>query len=263
MKRFFTLLFLTSVLLSCEKKIDVNIKNAKPKLVVSGFITNENKSHTINITKSGNINDVNFEYVNNASITISDNEGNIYPLTLTDSGKYTTPIFQGISGNIYTLNILHENNSYEAISIMPELVPLNSIDYIEENFSFDKKISVIYYYWTDPVATGNYYRYFDHVKGQTYLQSPTEYQLYDDRFSNGNNIERDGYETYNSGDTVVAHLVSIDENVHRYYEQLSDVASGGPGGQGIPYNPQTNFNSNEVLGYFGAWNIDTLQIIIP
>ena len=64
------------------------------------------------------------------------------------------------------------------------------------------------------------------------------------------------------GGEIELKLYSIDEGIYNYFFQLDDILFWKrrylpP----VPYNPLSNF-SNGALGYFAAWNIDSVTMTL-
>ena len=85
-------------------------------LVVYGMVTNENGPHEITILKTKKINSKVNEPVKGANVSISDDKGDIVPLTEDSVGKYHTPeTFAGQIGAKYKLDIeLQDGKQYES-----------------------------------------------------------------------------------------------------------------------------------------------------
>jgi hypothetical protein len=85
-------------------------------LVVYGMITTENGPHEITIYQNRQIGEISFDFVGHAIVSLSDDVGNIIPLTEASNGRYLTPgAFAGQIGTKYKLNILLQNGKqYES-----------------------------------------------------------------------------------------------------------------------------------------------------
>ena len=85
-------------------------------LVVYGMITTENGPHEITIYQNRQIGEISFDSVGHAIVSLSDDAGNIIPLTEASNGRYLTPgTFAGEIGTKYKLNIvLPDGKQYES-----------------------------------------------------------------------------------------------------------------------------------------------------
>ena len=129
--------------LSCEKKIDWDIKpNQNQLIVVEGIITNEKKSHLITLTKSSSEMNSKPNPVSGATITIV---GGTFSDVLKEnpagSGHYfTDSSFIGITGTQYVLTISYENKAYYANAHM---IPVTPIEAFKFSYSESKKMNKI------------------------------------------------------------------------------------------------------------------------
>ena len=152
-----TILIITTLFSSCEDKIDLDLKTADPKLVVDAMITNELKVHTVklNISTSYFYNEP-APTASGATVSISDNEGNIYLLTETLPGVYQTAgNVQGKIGNTYTLKIIYNGKEYTSVSTMRRSVNIDSLGYKESEF--DEGFYHLLMFAQEPPGKGDYY----------------------------------------------------------------------------------------------------------
>ena len=96
---------------SCKELYDPKINIIETPLVVDGLITDQAKSYSIKLTKAlpyNNNNVIDYTGVSKATVTVSDDAGNTYNFTESDSvGVYkSNPAeFIGVPGRYYTLHI--------------------------------------------------------------------------------------------------------------------------------------------------------------
>ncbi len=88
---------------SCSTKLDLDIPNLPPQIVLTGFITNDSII-SIKISKTSPISEDNFEKVNNATVKLYKNNQFIENLTKTDDGLYMSSVTASI-GIVYTVII--------------------------------------------------------------------------------------------------------------------------------------------------------------
>ena len=107
---------ITLIFQSCIYEFTPKTGDLGNLLVVYGMVTNENGPHEITILKTKKINSKVNEPVKGANVSISDDKGDIVPLTEDSVGKYHTPeTFAGQIGAKYKLNIeLQEGKKYES-----------------------------------------------------------------------------------------------------------------------------------------------------
>ncbi|HAS43330.1 MAG TPA: hypothetical protein DCS93_22815 [Microscillaceae bacterium] len=196
------LLLLTLVTFtSCEEKIDKSLLTGEPKLVIHGLITDQEGPYFVRITRSStdltqkfNLEQElavsrEFEAINNAQVTISDDQGNVdslqfWDVDLTqdgglgewvDQGLYSTTHIQGVAGRTYTLTVTHEGQVYQAVATIPTEPP--TIDEVKYTKSQDKlndsRVPLISF--EEPQQQKNYYRFFylpytvDPITNELYL----------------------------------------------------------------------------------------------
>jgi hypothetical protein len=122
---------ITLIFQSCIYEFTPKTGDLGNLLVVYGMVTNENGPHEITILKTKKINSKVNEPVKGANVSISDDKGDIVPLTEDTVGKYHTPeTFAGQIGAKYKLNIeLQEGKKYESDFV--ELLDVPDISELE------------------------------------------------------------------------------------------------------------------------------------
>ncbi len=248
----FTLL----VFASCEKVIDVDLKNAIPKIVIEGIIDNSGKPAKVVISKSvafsiGNV----YPAVTGATVKITDNTNNVFVLNETAPGIYTNVALVGVIGKTYLLSVLAEGKNYTASSTIQRTAPLDTLT--QETISFGTETQkIVNAFFSDPVGFGDNYQIVQTIngKGDKYVH------IADDSFSDGSSAP---FQIFGSttklktGDVVNVELRFIDKNVYRYLKGIADLADGDT----VPADPVSNI-SGGVLGYFSAHTTETKTIVI-
>jgi hypothetical protein len=122
---------ITLIFQSCIYEFTPKTGDLGNLLVVYGMVTNENGPHEITILKTKKINSKVNEPVKGANVSISDDKGDIVPLTEDTVGKYHTPeTFAGQIGAKYKLYIeLQEGKKYESDYV--ELLDVPDISELE------------------------------------------------------------------------------------------------------------------------------------
>lgn len=259
-KYSFLLAFLiASVLLSCEKVIDLNLPTTAPKIVIEGIFTDLNVRHTISISTTVNFDASNTKKpVSGATVSLKEENGPTINFTEDSPGNYLSTRYKGIPGKKYTLTVTLNGQTYVATSIMPLAVPIKSLNQIELSF-FGETKKFVQVNYQDPAGIPNYYynRLFVNKlkRSSFYLES--------DRFNDGrlvqNTIFNDEPDLV-AGDKVQVQLLTIDENVYKYLFSITQIdGNGGP--PTAPANPTSNFN-NGALGYFSASTLTTDSLTI-
>jgi hypothetical protein len=256
-----TIYLITGIVLfsSCEKVIDLELKNADPKIVIEGSITNQSENHFVRISKTIPFEQSSiFNGVKGAQVTLKSSAGLSVAFTETTEGVYRSPRLRGTPGLTYTLDVLIEGKTYSAKSTMPSPVIPDSVGFKTLSFFGNSNIYPTVYY-NDPPKIQNQYRYILKINGK--LQGDL---VFEDRFNDGNAVSDviiyDGDDDIKSGDIVDIEMQSIDRNVFKYFFALSQI--GGNGGPPVaPANPVSNF-SNGALGIFNACTKSSKSIVL-
>ncbi len=243
---------------SCEKVIDVTVKDSKPQIVIEANIVNDSAACFVSITKTVNFsNDNNFPGVEGASVILCDNLGNTETLQMQSSGIYKSSSLFGVEGRTYSMNIIAEGKKYYATSTMPYQTNLDTITV--DSISFGGKISKqVTPHYTDPLNIKNYYHFRIFVNSKMDKNVLVDNDNYTDgrmvAFPLSNELK------INSADSVRIEMQCIDKSVYLYYFSLSQ-SLNGPNSTGAPANPVSNF-SGGCLGYFSAHTRSSKSIII-
>ena len=256
------------LLTACTEVIDVNINATDPQVVVEAGI-GLNEYANVYLTKSIDLNAPDyFVGINNATITLTDNQGNSENLTSVSGGLYKSVSMKGKAGNTYSISINTGNNKITAFSKIPALIPIDSFTVVNSIYPgggpprgnqkapfYELKLK-----YTDPANEENFYRILSYYNGK--LQNRNS--IFDDRFTNGKQMESTLI-IYNDsakiGDTIRVELQCIDKPIFNYFESMGNGGMGGPRGSSSPANPYTNLNG-AILGYFSAHTAERKEWIL-
>lgn len=265
-------LFITIVTLftSCEDVVDIDLNSTDPRLVIEasinwekGTLGNEQK---IKLTLTAPYYDVEITPANGANVTVVDSNNNIYNFIEDGiTGIYRNSTFTPILNETYTLTINYQSEVYTATEI---LVPVVAIDYIEqedEGGFLGDEIELKAYY-TDPGNEENYY-FFEFLN--TNITNIPDLEVYDDEFSDGNQI----FGFYSHKDIEVGDLVAI--NIYgtseRFYNYMSILIEQSGENNG-PFETQpTTVRGNCInqtnpenfpLGYFRLSETDSINYTV-
>lgn len=251
-------------LAACEKVIDLDIKDNTNALVIEGNIVEGANTHYISLSQSLALDqNSTFPAVADATVVVSTDAGATDTLNYIGEGKYQTHTITGEAGRTYLLTVLHQGKQYTASSTMPSsIVPLDSLKSIAFEFGGETAIGVVPIY-TDPMASGNNYRFITSVNGQR----DTGYEQWNDDVNNGviNGrplILNDRDLDIKSGDNVTVEMQCVNKDTYTYFYTLSEIEGNGPGGGTTPANPPNNIIGG-ALGLFSAHSSQTQTITIP
>lgn len=292
---FKTLIFsliLSSMLMSCEDVIQLDVPKTDPYLVVDGSITNLAGEQVIKLSKSQDLLSLaTVEGVKNATVKVTDDLGKVYEFKdLKNNGKYIwTPAkptdIMGVVGRSYTLEINAEGEKYTAISKLNRVPKIDSIVYKLDDANIrqrgtgkpDKGYDAVFYA-TDPKGVGDCYR-VKIYKNDTLKNSADNIVIAYDAIGNKSPIG-DGLtfirplrrlastELYRENDRVRVELLSITEAHFDFWTQLrQELNNAGlfarPAAR-IPSNiNNVNANSSkEASGWFGTSAISSMEVKI-
>ncbi len=284
-----TILFLVcalGIIAGCEKEITVDVPLSERKLVVEGYIEQGAHPYVI-LTKSNpyfaaiDSNSLIDLLVLNAIVTVSDGaitdtlaitfDANIFPFLIYRSNNITGQI-----GSTYSLTIRHEGNTYFSSTTIPAPIPLDSLWFKVQPGK--DTLGFVWAHLTDPVATGNNYRWFAKRIGKDEKFIAPIGSVFDDKFVNGksfdfaynrgsvpnSNAEDDkndeqGY--FKIGDEIVVKFCTIDKANFLFWRAAEIEVSNN----GNPFASPNTIPSNITgdAGAFGVWGgygvaLDTL-----
>ncbi len=215
---FLAICFLFS---ACEDVVTVDLEDGDQQLVVDAWITNQMKPQVVRLVRTSPYFDSSpSPAVTGATVSITDNEGNVFSFEDANNGDYIwTPVVGnpfGKVGNTYTLSIETEGKEYTAESTMNRIMEIDSIgsEYREEDLGEPEGIYASLFA-TDLEGAGDSYWIKTYKNGQ-FLNKPQEMNLaYDAGFTAGAMI--DG----------VVFIVPIREAINRIPDTVDDAVDDG------------------------------------
>ncbi len=253
MKKILILLVFFGIMTSCEDVIDVDLNTAEPRLVIEAninLLVDNTSESIVKLTTTAPFFENQIPEVSNATVTITDGNGIIYPFQYTENGKYISDLIPQQNLD-YTLHIFYEGENYTATTRLKTAVPLEFVTQRDDG-GFSGEDIELKAFFTDPGGIDNYY-FFEGLSS-----AGNSYDALDDEFFDGNTIF--GYyliEDLAQGDVVTFNLYGVDKPFYNFMfillQQTGD-ASDGP----FETQPATvrgnivNENSPEnfPLGYF-------------
>lgn len=250
MKNLLLIILGASVLVSCQKVIDVELNEASPKYVIEGGLNDVSATRQIKITKTRAFSEDNtFESVSNAFVTIGDNAGNLDTLKYVSEGIYKASSALATPGRVYALTVKIGKETFFSTSQMPEIVKLDTL-YITDFLGFGDTIKLANIGYKDPAGVKNYYRFNSKLNDK----ENNDIIILNDQFNDGKKAKinlsyaGDNRKT-NEGDTLTIEMQSIDKDVYNYFFTLNQTIRQN---SAAPTNPQSNI-SGGALGYFNAY----------
>ncbi|MBK9288078.1 MAG: DUF4249 domain-containing protein, partial [Flavobacteriales bacterium] len=244
---------------ACTKEIDLDLDDKSNKVVIEASVNEGTGPHTVRLSRSVAFDTPNdFPAISNATVVLSDDQGNSEQLIETSPGMYSSSTLAGVQGRNYQLSTTVSGTTYTAQCRMPPAVPLDTVR-IDSLFVFGTYEKLIFGACSDPVGTGNNYRYVVRVNGER-LKG---FVLQNDLLEDGHTIEQplnfgDDAKLY-SGDLVEVTMECITAEVYRYF--FSHAQNIG-GDTSAPSDPPSNI-SGGALGYFSAHTASTKNTVVP
>ncbi|PIB35797.1 hypothetical protein BFP72_10525 [Reichenbachiella sp. 5M10] len=256
-------LILAWTMTSCYyDRIDLDLNTEDPKLAVEAWITDLDEPQYIELSRTVNyLGEQDIDHVTEAIVTLNDEVEDI-ALVQQEEGKYYLPDdWQPRLGNLYTLTILLDGETYsasETMRVCPEIEnPYSELEDFETLFddqSYDEDTYKITFSFQDSLGLGDGYYLIDYLKGSLSGDSIINGAVTNDRFFDGE-YQLDVSVTSSErpfflDDEAVVELHAIGKEATLYISDLNSEAFGGADPfAGPPANLRTNI-SNGAVGYF-------------
>jgi len=180
------------------------------------------------------------------------------------------PYLLGETGKTYELNIEYDNKKLNAITTIPDVVPLDSV-YVQVHQNVDT-LYRLFVVLDEPPALGNFYRYFTQQNNNPMY--PGLSSVFDDLFTNGRQfyfpLDRgqprseefilDTYGYFTIGDTIGIKFCAIDKPHYDFWRTLEFSADAiGPfsGAVAVAFN----IKGEGGIGNWGGYAAYETQII--
>ena len=279
------------ILWGCERKIDLDLNDTEPKLVVEANIENGTAPVVVLTKSTGYFSKITPEilsgsFVHNAEISISNGVKTHvlkeYQLPLPggysfyyysiDSSNLSTA-FLGELNTSYSMTIQSEGEQYQSSTTIPDLnKQVDSLFWRPADGGSDTNRVKILVRVTDPPGYGDYIRYLTKINDQPEFLAPSP-SVYDDLFVDGTSYEvqlDEGFDRNSDsssrkflrGDTVTFKLSGINKQTFDFWRtwEFAQASVGNPFSS--PTKVIGNI-SNDALGYFAGYATQYHTIIIP
>lgn len=283
---------LASMLMACEKAVDIIPSNLDQVLVVEGSIEN-NQPPVVVLTRSLaffeqlSAQDFANSFVRNANVFVSDGtrrvrlteyrrqvgNANFYFYSVDSSNP--AQIMIGQLNTRYALEIETDGKRYTANTSIPALSrKIDSLWWQTVPSSKDSTLAVVFSKVTDPKGFGNYTRYFTSVNDSAFLPGTTS--VFDDQFVDGTtydvqvfrgfnrNVEFDpetfGY--FKRGERVRVKLSNIDKATFDFWRTWEQNQSNVGNPFGVPVKVLSNLSAG-ATGIFAGYASQITSVNIP
>jgi len=150
---------LIMILFGCTEPYHLQTSNFEEALVIEATITNELKTQQIKLTKTYKLEENGSDFVENATVSIEDDLGNMYPFIEGNEIYESQNPFQAIAGRKYRLTILTEGKTYTSTQeILTSANPIQNIEVNDINFGGERGAEIKIKAF-DTSNSSKYYRY--------------------------------------------------------------------------------------------------------
>ena len=232
-----TALSLMGLLASCTDVVDVEVQQGPTRLVIQASLdwekgTTGNEQLVKLSTSTEFFDTTNNTAVTGASVSITnDTSGAEFIFTDQNNGEYTTTEFVPVLNQSYTLNVVHDGETYTAQETLMPVTDITDL-YQDREDGFDDEELELHVEFTDPANEENYYFFKFQREGDLL----PEFEVGDDEFVNGNEIdwwyeleedeETDKIDVLKPGDVVAIEMYGISEAYYDYMDILIDQIGG-------------------------------------
>lgn len=284
MKKIFYVMLISLFIMTvaCEKNTTIELGELERELVITSFISPNNKTTEVNVTWSRSLfglqkNDILFDIITYAKVEISTLDGTSVSLPFDEKNQlYSIDAdrFPIISGQTYQLKVvLPDGKTATSKCTVPRKINsslnIETIDSLKNGSYYELGIDIG---WDDLINQKNYYRIHAFVDQTLVSEDATilnnfervkftnEFDVYDDiLFENSKIILRNGfYYNYYFGDfegeivskKIICYLLNTDENYYNYHNTINSNLE-------IDFysEPSLIFSNIEGgIGCFGAYN---------
>jgi hypothetical protein len=290
--RLLFILFISVLLASCEKEVDIEPNSSPETLVVDGFIENgmpavvyltRSFSYFSNLSAAA----VSNSFIRDAAVTLSDGSRTsvLRPYEIKSGASalvvYTADtanpagIIAGRFGTRYTLSINWQGKVYQSTTTIPNIARrIDSLWWLPSPGNADTSLTIVMARARDPQGLGNYIRYFTSRNDSSFL--PGLNSVFDDNIVDGttydiqifrgenrnSEINNDLYGYFRRGDTVAVKIANIDKDTYDFWRTWEQAQSNVGNPFGTPVRVLGNV-SNGALGVFCGYGAQVSQLIIP
>lgn len=278
MKKYIKLSVLLAVFITfiaCDDKIDVDVSEGAPRLVIEASLDWEKgtlgNNQTIKLSTSTPYfqNTLNTSVIG-ATVTVTNNDSNaVFNFTDQNDGTYTINTFIPVLNDSYTLEVLYDGETYTATE---NLIPISGINEVFQSLEggFDDELLDVNITYNDPAQLGNHYMTRLQEVGDLFPSIETR----SDEFTNGNVQDEffekdddpdDPTEQFNPGDEVNIKLYGISEQYYNFITLLIEqYDSAGNPFASTPAEIRGNCvnvtnESNYAFGYFRVTEFDQVN----
>ncbi len=272
------------IVTSCEKTIELDVKQTAPQVVIEGLLTDKEGMQYVKVGQTvGFYTTGSTPRITDAMVAVSDDEGermvfehnpNDHPDSL---GYYLPdPSYKGEIGHTYTLSVTIGEDLYTASDKLLPVTEISALtseindeerEYLREN-NIDGPIEreryhEVFLFAEEPQERKDFYLFKFYRNGQVLRDDDNEIYVVDDT-SLGESIDDIPIAGFFAPREVArVEMFSITRPGFLYYQDLTNIL-GNDGGMFSPppANPRSNL-SNNALGFFQVSAIAVSTFVIP
>lgn len=268
-KYIFWVLIISMGCLSCQKVIQVDLKDADEKYIVDALVTDSIGLSYVKLSKTTSFYTSNLENTRIAdALVIVTNETTNQAYTFVEEtlGIYKHPTLVTAPGETYRLMIVIDKDTITANNTVPaQKVEIDSLYVRKSEFSFIGDMHEGVPAYKDPIGLGNNYLLWGFLNGK----NTTAASFTNDEFRDGQvnksavsfrtvDFEKEtNLNEFLNGDTLTVALHNVTKPVYTFFSTLFQNSSAIVGN---PANPTSNVNG-KAIGVFVASTVSYKSII--
>jgi len=277
MKKLTILLFsaFVAILSSCTKVVDLKLNEPQSNIAVEGMISNQPGGSFVKLAYTkGYLSADARMVVNDAQVSVRDDEGNLTLFTTSDDeGLYLPPAdFVGKVGATYTLDVQYDGGSVSAQSLMRDTVSGTNVNVVKAEVSHPYLDAGYYLFATIKKyqATDGYYKADVFINGVKKMTTASDIVVFDDiLFEQNEELVVDlafweesleDEQKPKPGDVITLQLTSLNKETYDYLNALSETPMQGGLFGNTPANVPSNIEGG--LGWFQASAFSNPQKVV-
>ncbi|MBH2004493.1 MAG: DUF4249 domain-containing protein [Sphingobacteriia bacterium] len=258
------------VFAGCEKIVNIDLKDAPPRLVIDASIIWQKGTtgnlQTIKLTTSTGYFQTQIPKVTGATVTITNSANTVFNfIEVSNTGNYVCNNFKPVLNERYTLTVTYNNQTYKADEVLTPTPEINEIEQ-RNDLGFNSDEIGIKINFNDFANQNNFYLFNFVVPSKVF----PEYQVLDDQFNQGSKMSWLYSDTaLKINDKLTLTLFGISKPYYNYMNIIIKNTGSGAGNpfQSPPANARGNIlnlnNPNDfVYGYFSLSESDQKEYVI-
>ncbi len=252
--------YLMAFTMACEEVVQLDVNQVPVAYSIDGVVTNKYRRHYVKIKKAVDFYNADpAPDVKDARVKVSDNEGNVYPYSWSEtSHAYLSDIvFSGVVGNVYRLEVEIDGKAFYAADSMRPISEITKVTWAVDPVEEQDPQKEGYFYQallttTEPQETIDFYL-FKIYRNDTIkrFDDHTGVFVTDDIAIGEKIVDFPAPVYYAMDDWAKFEVYSLTPEAFRYYFSLSQVLTNDGGMfSSTPANPQNNIVGEGGLGFF-------------